>query len=99
MTYKDEHEFIEYYRTFLQINALLYHPATCPYTEPTPLYEELIHDLLLYIDTMKQDEQERIEKQYDAFETVNHMRDNLIQQLERLEEPYEVQLQAFAQKE
>lgn len=95
MNYKNEHEFLDDYQTFLQIHALLYHPSTCPYTEPTSLYEEFVLDLLLYIDTMSQEEKQRIEVNQSSFGTIDHMQEMLLRQLERLEEPYEARLRPY----
>lgn len=88
MHFKDTNEFLAHYQTFLQINALLYHPTTCPYTEPTPLYVEYIEDLLLYIDTMKEDEKNEIGN-------IQDMQEMLLSQLERLEEHYDLYLRPF----
>lgn len=88
--FKDTRDFLAHYQTFLQINTLLYHPTTCPYTEPTPLYVELIEDLLLYIDTMKEEEKNEIENSEQTFGRLDEMHDMLLTQLERLEEHYDL---------
>ena len=97
MSFKNPDEFIEYYVTFLQINAVLYHPKSCAYSEPTTLYPDLIQDLLLYIDLLKEDEKEYIEKSYPTYGTIEHIQHVLLEQLDRLEKPYDLEVPIWQQ--
>lgn len=78
-------EFIDHYVTFLQINTLLYHPTTCPYTEPTSLYPALIQDLLFYLDTMNSTEKNFIEEHHQEFGSIETMQHFLHEQYNRLD--------------